>query len=184
MTSHTESAARQAHRRASLPLVRALLFFAVFLALQWAWSSARGTPIERVVIDHATVRTAQWLIGLVDPSLEVIASGSRLIASGGGINILNGCEGTEVLFMLLAALAASAMSWRMRLAGALWGTLLVFSLNQVRVLALFFAFRSDRQWFDLLHGLVAPLVLVALAMLFFLYWQESHGGTDDAAPAA
>lgn len=138
--------------------------------MQWAWGQARGTGVERLVIDRLTVGTAARLIDLLDPEIGVSASGARLRASGGGINILNGCEGTEVFFLLASALLVAPIGWRRKLAGLALGGLVVFVLNQGRVLALFYAFRSDRGLFDVLHGTVAPLLLILATTAFFAAW--------------
>lgn len=158
-------------------------FLLVLVVLQFAWSQARGTALERAVIDHATVGTAVGLIRMLDPQLPVVAQGARISAPGGGVNVLNGCEGTEVLFLLLAALVAAPLSLRARALGVLLGTVWVFALNQLRVVALFFSFRSDRALFDQLHGLVAPLLLIVLVLAFFvLLLQWDVRGQPGVAP--
>lgn len=162
-----ETGARQ---RKLHPLIFLLIFIVAFVALQWAWGQARGTVVERAVIDQATVRPAVYLVNLISPKASAYAEGSRLKAPGGGINILNGCEGTEVLFLLYAALLVAPLAWRARLLGAGVATLFIYVLNQVRIVALFFAYRSDAGWFDALHGMIAPLLLIACALLFFLFW--------------
>lgn len=154
--------------------LNALLFLLLFGLLQWGWSAARGTTIERLVIDHATVKTAAWLIDGLDPTIGVQPSGSRLKAPGGGINILNGCEGTEVFFLLASAMLLAPLAWQFRLTGLLAGGLLVFVLNQGRVLALFYAYRLDRGLFDTLHGLVSPLLLIVATVAFFLLWLNRY----------
>ena len=150
--------------------LRVLAFLVLFFALQAGYSGGRGGALERLVIDQATVRTAAALIDTLSPELQVRADGPRLRARGGGLNVLNGCEGTDVAFLLLAALVVAPLPWRRRLAGLALGLPLVFALNQLRVLALFYAFRSDRAWFDLLHGAVAPLLLVLAVGVFFIVW--------------
>lgn len=161
--------------------LQALLFGAVFVLLQSGYGAVRSTWAERLVIDTLTVKTAAWSIHTITPEVAVEAVGTRLKAPGGGINIINGCEGTEVLFLLIAAFASAQLPWRARLGGLLAGTLLVFVLNQGRILALFYAYRSDKALFDLLHGTVAPLLLIALSALFFLFWLARYGA---AAPTA
>jgi exosortase/archaeosortase family protein len=158
-----------------------LLFGAVFVLLQAGYGALRGTWVERLAIDTLTVQSAAWLIRTLTPEVAVQAVGTRLKAPGGGINIINGCEGTEVLFLLIAAFASAQLPWRARLGGLLAGTLLVFVLNQGRILALFYAYRSDKPLFDLLHGMVAPLLLIALSALFFMVWLERYGATRDSS---
>lgn len=164
---------------------RAAVFLAVFALLQGLWGAARETAMERVVIDGITVGSAVMLINLVTPEVHAVAAGTRIRAPGGGINILNGCEGVEVLFLLVAALCAFPLTLRWRLAGLAAGMLFVFVLNQARILALFYAFRADKALFGLLHGMVAPVVLIALTGLFFLAWTKvGVGDTPRDAAAA
>jgi exosortase/archaeosortase family protein len=153
-------------------LARTILYLVIFAALQSLYATTQGTWVEHLVIDRMTVGTAARLIDALDPALGVTADGSRLRAPGGGINILNGCEGTEVVFLLASAMLVAPMTWRRRLLGVAVGTTLVFALNQLRVLTLFYAFRSDRALFDTLHGFVAPLVLIAVTGAFFMVWVE------------
>jgi exosortase family protein XrtM len=169
-------------------LVRQILAFLVLVSLlQGLWSAARGTAVERLVIHGATVSSAVALINLVTPDVRAVAVGSRISASGGGLNILNGCEGVEVLFLLLAALIAFPLPPRRRVLGVAIGTLFVFVLNQARILALFYAFRADRTLFGQLHGTVAPIVLIVATALFFLFWTRNAGAgraPHDAAASA
>ncbi|MFN0316682.1 MAG: exosortase/archaeosortase family protein, partial [Burkholderiales bacterium] len=87
----------------------------------------------------------------------------------------NGCEGTEVMFLLLAAFAAVPMAWRDRFIGLAIGIAGVFVLNQARILALFYAFRTNRALFDSLHTLILPAVLVAAVALYFHAFIRSRG---------
>lgn len=143
------------------------VFVLIFFALQWGWESLRGTWIERLVVDRVTVAPAAALIGIITPEIPAQASGSSIKAPGGGLNILNGCEGTEVVFLMIAAIVAARLPWRIGLAGLGLGLLWVFMLNQARILTLFYAFRSNREWFDLLHTAILPAILVALAIVYF-----------------
>lgn len=158
----------------------ALVFLACLTSLQWAWSQARGTAIEQVVIHRATVDTAVALIHALTPGIPAHAEGARIRAPGGGINVLNGCEGTELLFLLCAALLAYPMSWRWRWLGMTSGTVLVFTLNQIRLLLLFYSYRADRAVFDQLHGLLIPLALM-MAILSFTGWLIRRDALDTAA---
>lgn len=164
-------------------LGRTALFGTIFVVLQCLWIAASGSALERLVIDQATVAPAANLIRLITPEVSVVASGSRLTAPSGGINVLKGCEGTEVLFMLVAAFAISGLRWRDRLAGLALGTGLVYVLNQLRLIGLFYAYRQDRALFDFLHGTAGPLVLVALVGLFFVAWLHRFAPERNASQA-
>lgn len=152
----------------------------LYVALQWAWLQARDTPLERLVIHQLTVGSAVAMINGLTPEAQARGAAASIRAAGGGINIRNGCEGTEIWFLLVAAIAGFPAGWRARLLGMLAGAVVVFVLNQARVLGLFYGLRHDRDLFDLLHTLIAPLCMVAGALLFFLAWVAWSG--RQAAP--
>jgi exosortase family protein XrtM len=129
--------------------------------------------VERLWIHDLTVGSATALIHLLTPEVKAVAEGSRIVAPGGGLNILLGCEGTDVVFMLAAAFAVFPMAARWRLSGMACGLLWVFVLNQLRIVALFYAFRSNQGLFDLIHATIAPLLVVVLVALFFYAWLQS-----------
>jgi exosortase/archaeosortase family protein len=143
------------------------IFLGVFGVLQWAWGESRDTWIERLVIHEATVKPAAALVQVITPEANARPVAASIKAPGGGLNILNGCEGTEVMFLLVAAFAAVNLGWRHRLIGLALGLGLVFVLNQARILALFYAFRNERGLFDILHTTVLPAVLIAAVALYF-----------------
>jgi len=148
------------------PWVVVLLFALVFGLLQTAWWSVRGTAIERAVIHTATVVPAAMLVGWIDPALEARPRGATIEARGGGLNVLRGCEGVEILFLLTAALVALPLGWKRRALALLLGTAMVFALNQARIVALFFAWRIDRSLFEVLHSLALPALLVSAVTVF------------------
>ena len=88
------------------------------------------------------------------------------------------------MFMLAAAFAAVNLPWRRRLTGLGLGILLVFGLNQIRLITLFYAHRSDPSLFNLLHGTVAPIVLIVAVALFVFFWMgEGQAAIEPNAPA-
>ncbi|MEI7465657.1 MAG: archaeosortase/exosortase family protein [Burkholderiales bacterium] len=162
-----------AHRAAS-PLRdvawRSAAFIAVFMLLQAGWEAARGSWIERLWVHDLTVRSATGIINWLTPDVQAAPQGTRIVAPGGGLNVLFGCEGTDVVFLLTAAFVAFALPWRSRLAGLAAGLVWVFVLNQWRIVALFYSFRADRELFDLMHTTAAPLLMIVLTGLFFHLW--------------
>lgn len=153
----------------SLALALAV-FLGVFALLHVLYQRDAGGAVHRIFIETVGTQPAAALIRTLTPSIDARAAGSRIAAPGGGINILAGCEGSEVLFLLTAAFCAVHLPLRRRLVGLLLGAALVVALNQCRILALFYAYRANRDLFDLLHTIIAPLVLVGLTGLFFHAW--------------
>ncbi len=92
--------------------------------------------------------------------------------------IKRGCDATEPICLLVAAVMAfSAPLWR-KLMGMVAGTLLLFGLNQVRVVALFFVGRDYPGFYHNLHLTVFPAVFVMRAMILWVGWVEWATGSD------
>ncbi|MDE2078618.1 MAG: archaeosortase/exosortase family protein [Burkholderiales bacterium] len=143
-------------------------FLGVFLLLQQAWEMARATWIEQWLIGQLTVGSLVQGIRWISPDLDVTRDGFRVVAPGGGLQVLPGCDGMEVWLLMTAALLTFGFTWRQRWMGLLAGSVWVFALNQVRLLVLFYAFRLAPSWFGTLHVLVAPLLLIVAVLGFFV----------------
>lgn len=77
------------------------------------------------------------------------------------------CEGLEALFILIAALLTAPLSRQTILSGIFYGTLFIYSFNQLCIIGLFCSYCADKPLFYLLHGTITPLLLIGLAGLFF-----------------
>lgn len=151
--------------------VRALLFLACYASLQALYAQCAGTGVERFFLETLASRPAAAVIDGLQPDLTVRAVGTRVTAlAGGGINIANGCEGTDLYILLLAAFVCVPLTWRSRVLGLGLGLGLAFVLNLTRIVALFHAYRSDHAWFNTLHTMVAPVLLVLFMILYFHAW--------------
>lgn len=143
------------------------IFLITFITLQTSWELCRGSIIERAIIDHATVIPASWWLQRLWPEQSIHADGHSLVSPTNRLNILNGCEGLETLFLLAAAFMAFPLNWRLRVIGIVSSILLIYVLNQLRIVLLWWATRSAPQLFSLLHGTVLPLTLIAAGTLWF-----------------
>jgi len=162
-------------------VVQAFLFILVFTLLQVGWLLVRDHSFGYFIRGEITVKPAVTLINWLSPQIKAIALGNQIIAPGGGLVVKLGCEGVEALFMLIAAIVTAPLSRSAMLKGILLGTLFVYVFNQARMLTLFYAFRADKPLFQLLHGTIAPLALIALAALFFHWWLIKYGAKTSQA---
>ena len=151
-------------------ILRAVLFAVAFVLLQLGWQGLRGTAVERVVVQELTVRSSVLLVNALTPHVDARADGITVRARGGSLRIENGCEGMEVWFLLFAAFLVTPLSWKSRCGGFLLGTVVAFAVNQLRILALFYANRDDHALFDLLHATVTPIAVILLVAGYFYVW--------------
>ncbi|MBC7984446.1 MAG: archaeosortase/exosortase family protein [Candidatus Obscuribacterales bacterium] len=149
---------------------RAVWFVAIFSLLQLSWQAMHSTVVEYAVIHHGTVQPAAFLVNLITPDVHARAENFSVRAPGGGINVLNGCEGLEALFLLIAACVVAPASSRAKLVGFLIGVPVVFLVNQARILGLFYAYRHDHALFYPLHATVAPIAVILCVAAYFYVW--------------
>lgn len=146
------------------------LFFVIFATLQYGYGFCRDTVVDRVVIDLATVKPSVAIINAIMPTESVRAEGHRLVSPSSSISVLNGCEGIESMFLLLAAIIAFRSPLKQTLMGVALGVGLLYILNQLRIVSLYFAWRFDKELFSLVHGYVGPTIIVVIACAFFVWW--------------
>jgi len=149
---------------------RIVAFLAVFVALQLSWQSLRGSSVEYAVVHYATVRPAAYLIDWISPQIRAQAVDFSVRAHGGGLNVVNGCEGLDAICLLIAAFAVAGLPLGMGLFGVTLGVATILVVNQLRIVALFFAYRRNPALFDMLHSAVAPLVMLLFVACYFHAW--------------
>ena len=149
---------------------RALVFLSAFAGLQLAWQHLQGSAVQYTFVHTLTARPAAALLGLLLPTAHVHADGLAVAGDGGRLNIINGCEGVEAVFLLAGALLAAPASWMARAQGLALGTVLVVAVNQLRVAVLFYAWCRSPAWFYVLHGTVTPIGLILVVAAYFYAW--------------
>lgn len=162
-------------RSATFLVRKIIVFLLIFVCLQWLWGLGRNSAFGHTVIEGVTVTSAVGLINVISSDIIASAQGTHITAIGGGINVVSGCDGLEVMFLLIAAMFISPLSWPAKLTGTVSGLVYVFLLNQLRLIVMFYAVRQDKQLFELVHGLIAPIILVALTGLFLAFWLSIYG---------
>jgi exosortase family protein XrtM len=151
-------------------LIYIVPFLIIFVAFDYGYYVTRGTWVEHLIVDTLTVRPAAIVINTVVPKASVTAHGNDLSTPYGRISVLQGCEGTEAIFLLIAAIVPFPTAWKTKLLGIGAGIVLVYAMNQLRLLALVVSLLWHREWFSSLHGIIAPTFIVLAGCLFFLVW--------------
>lgn len=142
-----------------------LLFALLFGVLQLALVKTRAP-----VADWLVAAPAGWVLARALPEDSVAVHANEVYSTRVRLNVLPGCEGTELFFLLIAGVLAFPARWRPKVAGLALGLPLVFALNVVRVAALYVTVRNFPAWFELVHAYLAPTAFVALLGVFFWGW--------------
>lgn len=124
-------------------VVRMLVYYAVLHALYFL------IPISILhdgIYLQVFGRPSAWLIHLMVPAEGVTALTNRIASPRAILEIVRGCDGSGVLFLISAAVVAFPASWRMRAIGVLLGILLVYALNLARLTGLYFVAAYHLPW--------------------------------------
>ena len=157
-----------------------LLFVALALLLIGGYHVLPAVWVEQGIVRYFAVIPGAAILDWLTPGVVVTSSHTRILSGIAQLNVLSGCEGTEALLILYAALLAARQPLRATLTAILLGTLLVFLLNQLRIIALFFIAAHDRAYFEPVHGFAAPIAILLGICLFFLLWLQWVGAHANA----
>ena len=145
-------------------------FFAILILsyLFIAWN-----PIN----DHVIVPFTEAITGVATGTLNlmgqhVVRSGTTIASPRFSVNVNNGCNGVEAMLILLASVAAFPASWRARATGLVLGALAVQLLNEVRIVSLWLLGAYQPRLFQLFHTAVWQIVIILVAIVFFLQWSS------------
>lgn len=148
----------------------AMLFLGLYAAMQTAYYLLPD-PALNALLGGAVVDVAALVVNLLTPAEEVATHGPRLGTERAALVVIRGCDGSGAAFMVTAAvLALGASSWRRLLAGALGAAALIYVLNELRIVGLYYVLATMPDRFALVHEYLAPLVLVAASSLYFVLW--------------
>jgi len=128
--------------------------------------------VDRHVMDPYTVlisRISTAILNAAGASVET--SGTTIRHASFAVDIRRGCDGIVATAVLVSACLAFPLRWKMRVWGALLGYTLVFVLNLIRVVGLFYVgLNGSSRTFEFCHAYVSQFGVIALAMVFWIYW--------------
>ena len=159
------------------PIFKYALKFGALMLLFYALSE---TPYCKQVFWPANLQVNAWVANGILNGLRQHTSltGDTIKTEKYAFVIKRGCDATEPVCLLAAAMIAfSAPLWR-KLIGILAGTLFLLVINQLRVVALFFVGRDYPGLYDTLHLTVLPAIFIILAMILWVGWVEWTMGHD------
>ena len=151
-----------------------------FGALMLLFYALLVTPFCERVVWPANLKANAWISNFVLQGLNqhTTVAGDTINSEGFSFVIKQGCDATEPVWLLTAAVISFPAPLRRKIIGILAGTLLLLGINLLRVVGLFFVGRDHPGLYDTLHLTVFPAVFVILAMIIWVGWVEWAVGRD------
>jgi len=101
---------------------------------------------------------------------EALVQGHVIASGGATVSVVFGCDGSELIVFLAAAILAVPTSMRARLWGILCGVPLLLALNVFRIVTLVVTQDRRPEWFDALHNRFWQPVFIVAVMLIWCTW--------------
>jgi exosortase family protein XrtM len=153
-----------------------LRFLALFTCSYGALEGAYFLVPDDLLLDiyhRCIVSVGADVIHLFSPREPVLAVANSLRSDGVTLEVIRGCDGAGVAFLVTAAIASFPARASSKLAGAAAGIALVYILNEMRIIGLFYALTRYKPWFLQVHVYYAPTLMIVLGSIYFAWWVSS-----------
>jgi exosortase family protein XrtM len=148
--------------------------FIVFVGCYWLFNSIYflipDATYINVIYHYGVVMFCADLINVIAPQEQVAAVANHLISSHADLQIIRGCYSAGILFLMIAAVLAFQAKLSQKLLGLSMGTVLIYTLNTMRVCGLYYLIAYQHEWFEFVHLYLAPTLISIVAFIFFLWW--------------
>ena len=151
----------------SAPLIR---FLSVFIILIAAYYLA-VLYIDKSIFDsyiHLNASISAFLLNIFGTNASSV--GSLISSPEFSISLAFGCEGSEPIVLFLSALFAFPIGVKLKIPGFLLGTSLLFFLNQIRIVGLYYIGLHYNKYFETFHVEIFPILFIIIAIIFWGAW--------------
>lgn len=169
---------RRFFRRNRKEILFLVVFIGIYVAAQSLYYFSRPLNVP-FFIQRTNTRLSSAVINTITPKEATVSAGAAIKSGNVSMSVGWGCEGVEGIFMIVAALIAYPMRFKWKVYGALAGTGLIFSLNIIRLMALWYTFRYKPALFDIMHVYVGQTFIIFFAVLFFVMWINAFADTQN-----
>ncbi len=120
-----------------------------------------------------TAHSAAFVLNLFGGNVEV--SGSVLASDRCALNIVNECTAIIPMMILLCAIVAYPSRFNHKLLGLVLGLPLLFLLNLIRVVSLFYVSTYFKNYMDTAHLLIWQPLMILAVIAIWLIWASKVG---------
>lgn len=153
------------------------IFVGCYALLNYGYFKIPDDLFLNVIYYHGVVMVCADLINMLAPLEHVLAQQNHLLSAKANLEIVRGCDGAGVLFLVVSAIVAFPSTWLRKLIGLLLGIGLIYLLNLLRISILYFVIAYRPDWFQLIHVYLAPTLMVLVGCCYFAWW--AFGATEN-----
>jgi exosortase family protein XrtM len=158
-----------------------LMFVATYVVLYLGYSVVPDAVLRDSVYYYGIVCPSKMMINWLAPSEHVIGVQNNLISATAKLSVVRGCDGSGIILLLVAAIIAYRANLKATLLGSLGAIALVYALNQLRIVALYFVNVHEPAWFMPIHVYFIPTLMILVGALYFAIWAAHQHGIKRSA---
>ena len=117
---------------------------------------------------HQIAAVCGSLLSLLGTTCSV--QDQMIVSSRFSVSIVRGCDSLYPTAMLWAALLAYPATWKSKLIGVIGGAVVLFLLNIVRVITMFYIGVYVPSLFDMIHLYAWQALFILLTLAVWLFW--------------
>lgn len=151
------------------------LFVALYLVFHGLYLLVPDKLLRETLYPNLVGSVSVLMINGIEPNANARAEMNSVKSRRAQLDIVRGCDGSGVVFIVAAATLAFATSVRRKLIGLGLGLVLVYVINQIRIVGLYFVVANRVEWFPFLHTYLAPTLIIVLVCLYFSWWTRWAG---------
>jgi exosortase H (IPTLxxWG-CTERM-specific) len=152
-------------------LVRAALLVGLLAGFSLALSPLSAKEHFSDPFTAGICRQAVWIINLFG-----INASQRDTAISGvafSVDVKAGCNAIYEICLFVSAVIVYPSTLRQRFLGILYGVVIIYGFNLLRVVALFLIGAYDRNLFNMVHSHVSQALFIFLVVVLWLFWQTT-----------
>ncbi len=146
-----------------------LIFLALFGLLQWLYFLIPWTVLKDIIYHYGIVTVSVDIINFFTNE-NLTAIENKLSSSKAILVIIRGCDGSGSLFLLCSAILAFSATVKDKIIGLIFGITLLYIVNQLRIIGLYFVVAYQKEYFLPIHTYYAPSFIVIICGLYFAWW--------------
>jgi exosortase/archaeosortase family protein len=117
---------------------------------------------------NMSANLAGWIMGMFGRSVQVI---NGIICSDKvAVALSFGCEGSEPIVIFCAGVLAFPSKWRDKWLGLGGGIVLLYLMNLIRIIGLYFILEGSPEQFESFHTLIFPVIFIFIAVICWGLW--------------
>jgi exosortase H (IPTLxxWG-CTERM-specific) len=150
----------------------ALAFSLRFMFLVLAFTALTLTAPFHSAVEEPLLHLNAWLAHrvLVLLGAQATLAGTLVTSPGFSMEVVSGCTGLFIFLVLLAGVLAFPARWSHRIKGFLGGAVLLFVLNLVRIVSLFFLGRLLPDHFEDFHFFIWQGIIILVTAFYWYSW--------------